>query len=320
MTATPADFATFTPLAEAIRRACILEASSAKPGNVHPRAAYPDLTFDDFVRSAAAASPALARAGELGVGRAIFQAIEATRAVVSSNTNLGIVLLIAPLAAVPVDRSLRDGIGEVLDGLTRDDATWMYRAIRRAQPGGLGVADDQDIASEPTGTLREVMALAADRDGVAAQYANGFDWVLSEGLPYLSSVGSEFEHCWESAIIELHLRLLAAHPDTLIARKCGESVALEASRRASECLKNLAKRAAVLKPDAPVEEFMIRPSRALQSSNASMAADLKDFDDWLRTDGHRRNPGTTADLVAACLFAAIRERTINCGTLCTNQC
>lgn len=135
MTAMSADFETFTRLAEAIRRACVLEASAAKPGNVHPRASFPDLTFEDFVRSAEAASPVLARAAELGVGRAIFQAIEATRAVVSSNTNLGIVLLIAPLSAVPLDQSLRDGIGNVLERLTRDDAVWVYRAIRLAQPG-----------------------------------------------------------------------------------------------------------------------------------------------------------------------------------------
>lgn len=289
MTATSADFKVFTPLAEAIRRACVLEASAAKPGNVHPRASFPDLTFEDFVRSAEATSPALARAAELGVGRAVFQAIEATRAVVSSNTNLGIVLLIAPLAAVPLDQSLRDGIGNVLERLTRDDASWVYRAIRLAQPGGLGTADDQDIASEPTGTLREVMAMAADRDGVAAQYANEFAWVLDEGLPFLASVGREFEHCWEAATIELHLRLLAEHPDTLIARKCGESVAMEASRRARCCLDDLA-------------------SVPLDSTQRSRIID--EFDQWLRADGHRRNPGTTADLVAACLFAAIRERVI----------
>lgn len=281
--------ATTLPLAEAIRRACVLEASAAKPGNVHPRASFPDLTFEDFVRSAEAASPALARAADLGVGRAILQAIEATRAIVSSNTNLGIVLLIAPLAAVPLDQSLPDGIGHVLSQLTREDAAWVYRAIRLAQPGGLGTADDQDIASEPTGTLREVMSLATDRDGVAAQYANEFAWVLNEGLPFLASIGEEFEHCWEAATIELHLRLLAEHPDTLIARKCGESVAMEVSHRARCCLDDLA-------------------SVPLDSTQRSRIID--EFDQWLRADGHRRNPGTTADLVAACLFAAIRERVI----------
>ena len=286
---TLSEFSSFTSLAEAIRSACVLEASAAKPGNVHPRASFPDLTFEDFVRSAEAASPVLARAAELGVGRAIFEAIAATHAVVSSNTNLGIVLLIAPLAAVPLDRPLRDGIGEVLDRLTREDASWVYRAIRLAQPGGLGAADDEDVANEPTGTLREVMSLAAHRDGVAAQYANQFEWVLNEGVPFLASVGNDFDRCWESTIIELHLRLLAEHPDTLIARKCGESVAAEASRLARQCLNDLA--------GIPLE-------------SKERAHSIDEFDQWLRSDGHRRNPGTTADLVAACLFAAIRERRI----------
>jgi triphosphoribosyl-dephospho-CoA synthase len=283
------EFCSFTSLADAIRSACVLEASAAKPGNVHPRASFPDLTFDDFVRSAEAASPVLARAEELGVGRAIFEAIAATRAEVSSNTNLGIVLLIAPLAAVPLGRPLKDGIGEVLDRLTREDAAWVYRAIRLANPGGLGTADEEDVANEPTGTLREVMSLAAHRDGVAAQYANQFEWVLNEGLPFLASIGDAFETCWEPTIIELHLRLMAEHPDTLIARKCGDSVAAEASRRASDCLQQLA--------------------NLLLDSNQREHS-IAEFDRWLRSDGHRRNPGTTADLVAACLFAAIREQAI----------
>ncbi len=293
MIATLRDESSCTQLAEAIRLACVLEASAAKPGNVHPRASFTDLTFDDFVRSADAASPALAHAAQLGVGQAVFQAVEATRAVITSNTNLGIVLLIAPLAAVPLNRPLREGIGNVLDRLTRDDAAWVYRAIRLAQPGGLGTADDQDIANDPTESLLEVMKLAANRDAVAAQYANRFAWVLDEGLSFLAAVGQDFGRHWEAAIIELHLRMLAEHPDTLIARKCGESVAAEASRRARRCLPELV---------------------GLPLESDERTRRIAEFDQWLRADGHRRNPGTTADLVAACLFAAIREQAIEVQT------
>ncbi|MBC7817275.1 MAG: triphosphoribosyl-dephospho-CoA synthase [Planctomycetaceae bacterium] len=282
----PAEFDADTQLAAAIRLACVLEASAAKPGNVHPRAAFADLTFEDFVRSAELIAPVLVHAASSGVGRTVFDAIEATRKVVASNTNLGIVLLLAPLAAVSRDRSLQDGIGDVLGRLTRDDAAWVYRAIRLAQPGGLGSTASEDVANEPTGTLLEVMTLAAERDGVAAQYANGFAWVLQEGVPFLASVGSDFEQHWEAAIIELQLRLLAEHPDTLIARKCGWDIATEASHRARHCLRDI---------------------EGLPLDSAMRAERLCDFDHWLRADGHRRNPGTTADLVAACLFAAIRE-------------
>ncbi len=285
-----AEFDADTHLAKAIRLACVLEASAAKPGNVHPRAAFADLTFEDFVRSAEVIAPVLAHTLDRGVGRTIFQAIEATRAVVTSNTNLGIVLLLAPLAAVPLDRPLRDGIDDVLGRLTRDDAAWVYRAIRLAQPGGLGTAASEDVADEPTGTLLEAMTLAAERDGVAAQYANGFAWVLQEGAPFLASIGSDFATHWEAAIIELQLRLMAKHPDTLIVRKCGTEVAQEASCRARHCLQSLA--GLPLESDQRVECVI-------------------EFDHWLRADGHRRNPGTTADLIAACLFAAIREGAIS---------
>ena len=33
----------------------------------------------------------------------------------------------------------------------------------------------------------------------------------------------------------------------------------------------------------------------------------RELDAYLRSDGHRLNPGTTADLVTACLFVALRE-------------
>lgn len=269
-------------LSELIRRACVLEATAAKPGNVHPGASFADLTYDDFVRSADAVAPVLARTATLGVGRAVFEAVEATRLVVQSNTNLGIVLLLAPLAAVPLERRLKSGIGEVLRRLTRDDAVWVYRAIRLAAPGGIGRAESEDISAEPSGTLLEVMTLAAERDGVAAQYASDFAWVLQEGAPFLMS-SPNFLDRPEEVVVELHLRLLAAHPDTLIARKCGEDMALEISHRAQEVL------------DAGGNQTAIGRRR------------LTEFDQWLRADGNRRNPGTTADLIAACLFTALRD-------------
>jgi triphosphoribosyl-dephospho-CoA synthase len=87
----------------------------------------------------------------------------------------------------------------------------------------------------------------------------------------------------ESAIIHCHLHLLAGHPDTLIARKRGRAEAEEASRRAADVLAGG------------------WPARA--EGRAALAA----LDQWLRTDGHARNPGTTADLVTACLFVALRD-------------
>jgi triphosphoribosyl-dephospho-CoA synthase len=266
-----------------IEQACRLEATARKPGNVHPEAAFADLSYGDFLASAAAAARGLGRARELGVGASVEAAIEATRRVVVTNTNLGISLLIAPLAAVPREQSLRAGIGAVLDRLTVEDAAAVYRAIRLAGPGGLGEASEQDVSVEPTLTLRMVMQLAADRDRVARQYAFGFDDVLDFAGAELQSWWSRVNGDWERSVIGLHLSLLAAFPDSLIARKCGRAVAEEASRRAGE----------VLHGGWPDQ------SRGGES--------VAHFDAWLRADGHRRNPGTTADLVAATLFAVLRD-------------
>jgi triphosphoribosyl-dephospho-CoA synthase len=269
-------------LEDQIRAACVLEATARKPGNVHPNHAFVDLTYKDFVDSADCVAPILACTTELGVGRAILDAITATQARVGRNTNLGIVLLIAPLAAVPPELRLADGIAEVLARLTREDAEQVYEAIRLAQPGGMGRVDKQDLSAPPTQTLVEVMRLAADRDLIARQYVDNFGIVLDLGLPYFSAV-TEFEMHWEAAIIGLQLELLSRHGDSLIIRKCGQETATEASQRAKAVL------------------------QAARPGTRNAQDELNRFDRWLRTGGNRRNPGTTADLIAASLFAAIRE-------------
>lgn len=262
-----------------IRQACLLEAFAPKAGNVHPAAAFEDLCHDDFVRSAEVAAPHLAQARDIGVGRAVLHAVTATQSAVTTNTNLGICLLIAPLAAAPPDDDWRQAVHRVLEQTTRQDAALVYEAIRIAKPGGLGTVDKQDVAAAPTQSLLEVMRLAADRDGVARQYAADFADV-HRGVQILKQWR---DRRLPTAVVGLQLSLLAETPDTLIARKCGAALADEASRRA----------AAVLDagwPDAPRGRSAFR-----------------NYDQWLRADGHRRNPGTTADLIAAILFVALRE-------------
>ncbi len=271
-----------SPLEQWIHAACVLEATAKKPGNVHPEAAFADLTYADFVKSAEVVAPVIAQASEVGVGETIFRAALATRQQVGTNSNLGILLMLTPLAAVPKGTPLDPGISQVLLGLTRDDANWVYRAIQVAMPGGMGEVHEGDVSGGPTGTLLEMMQLAADRDRIASEYASGFFITLNFSVPFLAGV-KDFENHWESAIIELHLRLMAEYPDTLIARKCGQQVADESARRARRVL------------DAgPLE-------------NPDAIRERKEFDNWLREDGHQRNPGTTADLIAASLFGAFRE-------------
>ncbi len=166
--------------------ACLLELTARKPGNVHRGADLPHLHFTDFLLSATAIAGPLDRASAIGVGPAVVAAIEATRKVVRTNTNLGIVLLLAPLAAVPAGIDLADGIESVLAATTVEDARQVYRAIRLAQAGGLGEVRDQDVTTEPTISLRAAMDLAANRDSIALQYANGFREVLREVEPVIA--------------------------------------------------------------------------------------------------------------------------------------
>src|SRR5262245_39529450 len=97
--------------------ACLWEATARKPGNVHRACDFADTSYVDFLVSAAAIGPPLATAADVGVGRTVLEAVRATRRVMRANTNLGIVLLLAPLAAVPGGEDLRAGLGLVLDGL-----------------------------------------------------------------------------------------------------------------------------------------------------------------------------------------------------------
>ncbi len=270
-------------LQECVHRACLLEATAQKPGNVHPGAVFEHVAYEDFVASADAIAPVLANTADIGVGKSILEAVKATRSICEHNTNLGIILLLAPLTAVPADVSLSEGIGAVLSGLTRDDAEHAYEAIRIAQPRGLGTADSADVtASSPNGTLTEVMSQAADRDSVARQYANSFKTVLDDAVTTLNA-SSRFEEDWEQAIIYLQLKLIARDGDTDIARKCNSIDVHEAKRRAMS----------VLQAGWPMAmEGRLR---------------IREFDRWLRAKGSKRNPGTTADLVTAGVFAVLRD-------------
>jgi triphosphoribosyl-dephospho-CoA synthase len=269
--------------------ACLLEAIAVKPGNVHRGADFQDLTFTDFAVSAAAVGPVMEAAAEVGVGETVLAAVRATRRLVETNTNLGIILLVAPLAAVPRERRLREGVRDVLMAMTPRDARQVYEAIRLARPGGMGRVREMDVTEDPPDDLLVAMQAAADRDLVARQYANRFEDVLGLVVPWLEE-GSRASYPLTTNIVHTYLRLLAEFPDSLIARKCGKAVALEASARATK----------VLESDDPDDDEESGYFRA-----------LADFDFWLRSDGHRRNPGTTADLTTAGLFCALRDGIIH---------
>jgi triphosphoribosyl-dephospho-CoA synthase len=270
-------------VAGAAQLACVLEASAEKPGNITPRHDFADTSYEDMLRSAIALGPEIGRAAERGVGETVLAAVLATRRVAPTNTNLGIALLLAPLArAALLGGPLRERVEEVLGALTLDDARAAYAAIRAAGAGGLDEPVEHDVRAAPTVTLRDAMAAAADRDSVAAEYATGYAVTFELGLPALhraldDGLGPR------AATVELYLELLAAIPDTLVARKRGRRAAERVSAGAASVLA-----AGGVRTDA---------------GHAALQA----FDASLRRDGNALNPGTTADLVTAVLFVALLE-------------
>jgi triphosphoribosyl-dephospho-CoA synthase len=261
-----------------VQLACVLEVSAAKPGNITPAHDFSDTTYADMVRSALALGPVFARRRVLRrtVGELIADGVQATARVADANTNLGIVLLFAPLARAAVtrqaDESLRSAVERILARLDVSDAAAAFAAIASAQPGGLGEAPEHDVRAPARVTLREAMAAAAHRDSIASEYASGYPMVFDTGLPLLDEALRKGLSSLD-AIVCLHVGLLACCPDTLIARKAG--------------------------PDAA--RAVTDAAREVRDGTRSIA----DFDASLRGAGNRLNPGTTADLVAATLLAAL---------------
>lgn len=267
-------------VATAFHNACMAELDALKPGNVHRHADGHGMEVADFERSAAAAAPAIAAAG-LSVGQRIEAAVEATRAVVSHNTNLGIILLAAPLAQaalVSAGAGLRQALTLVLTSLTVEDAKAAYRAIRMAVPGGLGTAREHDVTSDPDITLLDAMRAAQSHDRIAWNYAHDFVDIFDLGLKWRAGGTERWGDVpWVTTYV--YLGFLAHIPDTLIERKFGTHTASD-----------------VLEEARPIEAGLSQTHMPQE-----MAAPLAAFDASLKERG--LNPGTSADLTVATVFA-----------------
>jgi len=268
-------------VAAVVRNACLTDVQAFKPGNVSTVSAGHGMQAADFVLSADAMSAEIA-APMVDVGERILRAVEATRAVVPMNTNLGIVLLCAPLAHAATLRmgevSLRLRVHAVLSALDVYDAELAYRAIRLAQPGGLGHAERHDVMHSPSVTLAEAMQEARGRDRIAYQYASGFEDIFETGVPALQD-GLTRWRSREWALVHAYLIFLALFEDSHIARKHGLEVAAAVS----------------------LEARML--NQALQHARdlAQEMPALAEFDRQLKA--RSINPGTSADLSVAALVA-----------------
>lgn len=273
-------------------RACELDVAVPKPGNVSLASAGHGMTAQLFIDSARAAAGPLFEAGT-GVGARIEAAVEASWAAAGCNTNLGIVLLCAPIARAvdlrpdaTAPAALREAIDGVLHGLDVADAEGAFRAIARAHPGGLGSAPDQDVHQPPTVDLRAAMALAARRDSIARLYRDGYGplFELAEAVLESSTFAPGTANAPEdagtvAAVQRLYLALLASVPDSHIVRIHGEAVAQTVMAAAQRWQRQAGRRGGIgADPDF-----------------AAWDASLK---------AQRVNPGTTADMTVAALLIA----------------
>ena len=272
----------------AFRLACRLDVAVRKPGNVSVESPGHRMVAAQFVASADAAAPRLAARGAT-VGERVARAVEASWSAAGCNTNLGIVLLAAPLAraaeAPGATRSLAalgQALGEVLAALSVDDAARTFAAIARANPAGLGAAPEQDVRAPPAVDLRAAMALAAGRDRIAWQYANGFADVLmlagrlrDDGFVPARADPAAPDAATRAAVQRAFVECLARWPDSHIVRKHGEAAGQTVLAAAQRWRGH----------PAPGED-----------------PDFAAWDESLKRLG--TNPGTSADLSVAALFAA----------------
>jgi triphosphoribosyl-dephospho-CoA synthase len=267
-------------VAAAYIEACLAELDAPKPGNVHRFAPGHRMEVADFVRSAeASAAPIAARHARVGIR--VRAAIEATLSAVGQNTNLGIILLCAPLAAAAEaeDAPLRPALARVLDRLDLSDAADVFSAIAAANPGGLGRAPRHDVNAPATVSLREAMAEAADRDRIARQYVTTYEDIFLLGFPALATARRRHSDArWTT--VAVYLAFLAAAPDTHIVRKFDMGVAEAVRRDAADW----------------------RDAFAAARDSEEIAGGLLSWDGELKSRGI--NPGTSADLTVATLFAS----------------
>ena len=274
-------------------RACELDVAVRKPGNVSRASPGHGMHAEMFIASAQAAGAALFQPGAR-VGERIEAAVAATWAVAGCNTNLGILLLCAPLAAAveqhpeaTTAEALKLAIGEVLTDLDLGDAQAAFRAIARAQPGGLGTAPSQDVRDPPSVDLRAAMALAAPRDSIARQYRDGFAELFDAGAVALGTgfslmsapAGGSPDAGTVAAVQRLYLWLLSRFADSHIVRNHCDAVAH------------------IVMSAAQAWQL-----RACRDDEVDADPDFAAWDASLKAS--RINPGTTADLTVAALLIA----------------
>lgn len=274
---------------QAYLNACLAELEALKPGNVHIFADGHGMQVQDFIHSAEVSAPVLCDDQAFGfrcLGQRILDALQATYGKVGCNTNLGIVLLAAPvvqaLANYP-QQPLQYGLQQVLQQTTIADAACVYQGIRLVNPAGMGQRQEHDLSEAPQIDLLEAMRLASTQDMVARQYVDGYATIFSAALPLYRELMRRWERpAW--ALTGVYLYWLSTFPDSHIARKYGAATAASVQKTA---------------------QMQYQAFIALENPKHSLS-ELLMWDHALKEQ--KLNPGTSADLtVITAMCAALTE-------------
>jgi triphosphoribosyl-dephospho-CoA synthase len=294
-------------ISECLELAILLEASAHKPGNVSAVTNFENTRYEHFLASAVAARPSLEyaakrgiavherkiRAADVGVGQIIKDCVANIDLWQhGGNTLLGTVILLAPIAVAAgmtpsqddLGTNLRKNMKIVIESTTPEDAVNVYEAMKIAKPSGLGKAPKLDI-NDPESTKRiveekitlfRVFQIAEEYDTICSEWVNNYPITFDLAYPFLTELIEKRDDL-NQAIIHTFLKVLAACPDTFIARKTSLETAKEVSSEAGEILS----------------------LGGLETNEGRQR--LTEFDAKLRRSSNLLNPGTTADIVAAAL-------------------
>lgn len=267
------------------RLACEVELEAFKPGNVSIYADGHDMTVADFMVSAEVSAGPLCDP-DYSLGEKIHYAVKATRTAVGCNTNLGILLLCAPLVQAVNDCgpgvTLRQAVHRVVANTTVADADWVFKAIALASPGGLGKSEEQDVHEKPSVTLTKAMKIASAKDRIALQYITDYKDIFDFSvLRYNAFFNRWGDRSW--AAVAVYAGLLSQFPDSHIERKYGDRYSEMVAARMALLSEEL------FKTDDPER---LKPL-------------LYRIDQEFKLNGI--NPGTTADLTVATVLAVFLE-------------
>jgi len=270
---------------DAYKKACICDVEAFKPGNVSVYNAGHDMEVDDFLLSAEVSAEPITNP-EYSLGEKIYYSVKATRDAVGCNTNLGILLLCAPViqAAQQLQekQSLRDTLPQVLENTSVKDADWVFKAITLANPGGLGVPESQNVNERPDVTLFQAMEIAQNKDRIAKQYVTNYKDIFNFSILRYNDGLNRFGN-QEWAAVFVFTGLLSKFPDSHIERKYGNEHS-----------------GWVLKKIIAVDDALLNTQNPKQ-----LISMLHKVDREFKAKGI--NPGTTADLTVATVFVVMME-------------